>query len=46
MVNPIKVGDIFTNKVIATQDNYIKIQSKFENDTYNFVLMKAKENKK
>jgi len=44
--NPIKVGDIFTNKVIATQDNYIKIQSKFENDTYNFVLMKAKENKK
>lgn len=44
--HPIKVGDVLSNKVLATQDNYVKIQSKFENDTYDFVLVKVKENKK
>lgn len=44
--HPIKVGDVLSNKVLATQDNYVKIQSKFENDTYDFVLVKVKENRK
>ncbi|SHL67998.1 hypothetical protein [Chryseobacterium polytrichastri] len=40
--NRIKVGDVFSNKVIATQDNYIKIQSKIDNEQFDLVLIKAK----
>jgi len=42
----IKVDDVFTNKIIATQDNYIKIQSQISGDKYDMILMKAKESKK
>ncbi|MCW3161869.1 hypothetical protein [Chryseobacterium oryctis] len=42
----IKVDDVFTNKIVATQDNYIKIQSQISGDKYNFVLVKVKENQK
>jgi len=42
----IKVDDVFTNKVIATQDNYIKIESKIAGDTYNLILAKLPESKK
>jgi hypothetical protein len=44
--NPIKVDDVYTNKVVATQDNYLKIQSQIAGDKYNLVLVKVKENKK
>lgn len=44
--NPIMVGDVLSNKVVATQDNYIKIQSDIKGEKYNLVLMKAKEVKK
>ncbi|KMQ67291.1 hypothetical protein ACM39_14155 [Chryseobacterium sp. FH2] len=44
--NPIKVGDVFSNTVIATQDNYIKINSQLNGEKFDLVLMKAKENKK
>jgi len=40
--NPIKVGDVFSNKVTATMDNYIKIQSKVDNNEFDLVLIKAK----
>ncbi|ANF52428.1 hypothetical protein A0O34_18730 [Chryseobacterium glaciei] len=40
--NLIKIGDVFSNKVVATQDNYIKIQSKIDNDQFDLVLIKAK----
>ncbi|MFP3590928.1 hypothetical protein [Chryseobacterium sp. SIMBA_038] len=40
--NPVKVGDVFSNKVIATMDNYIKIQSKVDNNQFDLVLIKAK----
>jgi hypothetical protein len=42
--NPIKVDDVFTNKVVATQDNYIKIESKIAGDKYDLILIKLKEN--
>ncbi|UZT98540.1 hypothetical protein ODZ84_02925 [Chryseobacterium fluminis] len=44
--NPIKVGDVYNNKVIATQDNYIKINSQLNGEQFDLVLMKVKENKK
>jgi hypothetical protein len=44
--NRIKVDDVFTNKVLATQDNYLKIESQIAGDKYNLVLVKVKENKK
>lgn len=40
--NLVKGGDVFSNKVIATQDNYIKIQSKIDNEQFDLVLIKAK----
>jgi hypothetical protein len=42
----IKVDDVFTNKIIATQDNYIKVQSQIAGDKYDFILVKVKEDKK
>ncbi|WP_027381560.1 hypothetical protein [Chryseobacterium daeguense] len=42
----IKVDDVFTNKIVATQDNYIKLQTKVKGDNYDLILVKAKENKK
>lgn len=42
----IKADDVFTNKILATQDNYIKIESRIAGDTYNMVLVKIPENKK
>ncbi len=42
----IKVGDVYSNKVVATQDNYIKIQTQFGGSQSDMILIKAKENKK
>lgn len=42
--NRIKVDDVFTNKVVATRDNYIKIESKIAGDKYDLILVKLKEN--
>lgn len=42
----IKVDDVFTNKVVATKDNYLKIQSQIGGDKYDLVLVKVKESKK
>lgn len=40
-------GKVFTNKIIATQDRYIKIQTQMEGSSpFDLVLVKAKENKK
>ena len=44
--NPIKVGDVFSNKILATQDDYLKIQTQLNGDSFDFVLAKVKENKK
>ncbi|MFP3595219.1 hypothetical protein [Chryseobacterium sp. SIMBA_029] len=40
--NLIKVGDVFSNKIVATQDNYLKVETKIDNDQYSFVLIKEK----
>ncbi|WP_449397979.1 hypothetical protein [Chryseobacterium wanjuense] len=42
----IKVGDVYSNKVVATQDNYIKIQTQFGGSQSDIILIKTKENKK
>lgn len=40
--NGIKVGDVFSNKIVATQDNYLKVETKIDSDQYSFVLIKEK----
>lgn len=40
--NLIKVGDVFSNKILATQDNYLKVETKIDSDQYSFVLIKEK----
>lgn len=40
--NLIKVGDVFSNKIVATQDNYLKVETKIDSDQYSFVLIKEK----
>ena len=42
----VKVDDVFTNKIVATQDNYLKIESKIAGDKYDLILMKVREIKK
>jgi len=38
----IKVGDVFSNKIVATQDNYLKVETKIDTEQYTFVLIKEK----
>ena len=40
--NPIKVGDVFSNMILATQDNYLKIQTKIDQDQFDLVLIRVK----
>lgn len=40
--NRIKVGDVFSNKIVATQDRYLKVENKIDNDQYHFILIKEK----
>ncbi|WP_312399363.1 hypothetical protein [Chryseobacterium sp.] len=44
--NPMKVGDVMSNKVVATQDNLIKINSQLNGELFDLVIMKAPETKK
>lgn len=44
--NTIKVGDIYSNKIAATQGNYIKVQSQFAGSQSDLIIVKVKENKK
>ncbi|WP_326983730.1 hypothetical protein VUJ46_04075 [Chryseobacterium sp. MYb264] len=41
--NPIKVGDVVSNKVVATQDNLIKINSQLNGESFDLVIMKVPE---
>jgi len=44
--NPLKVGDVLSNTVVATQDNLIKINSQLNGESFDLVLMKVPETKK
>ncbi|MGU3375647.1 hypothetical protein [Chryseobacterium sp. M5A1_1a] len=40
--DPIQIGDVFNNKVIATQDNLLKVNIKIEKSEFNAVYIKVK----
>ncbi|MET3036363.1 hypothetical protein ABXT08_09690 [Chryseobacterium sp. NRRL B-14859] len=40
--DPAQIGDVFNNKVVETQDNFLKIQSKIENTQFEVVYVKVK----
>ncbi|MBP2615446.1 hypothetical protein [Chryseobacterium jejuense] len=40
--DPIKIGDVFNNKVIATQDNLLKVNTKVEDSQFDVVYVKVK----
>lgn len=39
--NPLQVGDVFNNKIVETQDNLLKVQSKIENDQFEIIYAKS-----
>jgi hypothetical protein len=40
--DPAQIGDVFNNKVIATQDNLLKINIKIEGSQFDVVYIKIK----
>lgn len=43
--NPVKVGDVYSNRIFATQDNFIRIESVLNGEKYDLPLEKVVENK-
>lgn len=39
----IHTGDVFSNKIVETQDNLLKVQSKIANDQYEIIYVKVKK---
>ncbi|EJL68188.1 hypothetical protein, partial [Chryseobacterium populi] len=42
--HPIKLGEVLINRVVETDHNFIKIESEYNNDTFEFVFDKVEEN--
>lgn len=40
--DPAQIGDVFNNKVVATQDKLIKVSSKIEGSEFDMVYIKVK----
>lgn len=40
--NRIQIGDVFNNKVVATKDNLVKVNTKIEGTQFDVVYMKVK----
>ncbi|REC65971.1 hypothetical protein DRF59_14375 [Chryseobacterium flavum] len=40
--DPAQIGDVFNNKIIATQDNLIKVNMKIENSQFDVIYVKEK----
>ncbi|PKF75863.1 hypothetical protein [Chryseobacterium sp. PMSZPI] len=40
--DPAQIGDVFNNKVVETQDNFLKVQTKIENSQFDVVYVKVK----
>lgn len=41
--NRIHIGDVFSNKIVETQDNVLKVHTKVENSQYELIYIKAKK---
>ncbi|MEF9478109.1 hypothetical protein OWR28_10780 [Chryseobacterium sp. 1B4] len=40
--NPAQIGDVFNNKIVATQDNLLKVNTKIEGTQFDVVYVKVK----
>ncbi|MFZ4928758.1 hypothetical protein [Chryseobacterium sp. Mn2064] len=40
--DPAQVGDVFNNKIVATQDNLLKVNTTFEGSQFDVVYVKVK----
>lgn len=40
--DPAQVGDVFNNKIVATQDNLLKVNTKIEGSSFDVVYIKVK----
>ena len=40
--DPAQVGDVFNNKIVATQDNLLKVNTKIEGTSFDVVYVKVK----
>lgn len=41
--DPVQIGDVFNNKIVETQDNSLKIQSRIEKDQFEVIYIKVKK---
>jgi len=41
--NRIHIGDVFSNKIVETQDNALKVHTKVENSQYELIYIKVKK---
>ncbi|GAA5101489.1 hypothetical protein GCM10023210_41370 [Chryseobacterium ginsengisoli] len=44
--NPIKIGDVYSNRIFASQDNFLRIESVLNGEKYDLPLEKVIEDKK
>lgn len=44
--NPIKIGDVYSNRIFASQDNFLRIECIMNGDKYDLPLEKITDNKK
>lgn len=40
--DPVQIGDVFNNKIVETQDNLVKIQSKIDSNQFEVIYIKEK----
>ena len=40
--DPAQIGDVFNNKIVATQDNILKVNTKIEGTQFDIVYVKVK----
>ncbi|MBL1220871.1 hypothetical protein JET18_08485 [Chryseobacterium sp. L7] len=41
--DPVKLGDVFNNEIVETQNNMIKVHTKIENGNYEIIYIKVKK---
>ncbi|WP_131327893.1 carbohydrate kinase family protein [Chryseobacterium vrystaatense] len=41
--DPVQIGDVFSNKIVETQDNLVKVQSRIEKSQFEIIYVKVKK---
>lgn len=41
--DPVQIGDVFSNKIVETQNNLVKVQSRIEKSQFEIIYVKVKK---